>query len=337
VIALYGRPMTMLLLSLLGCPRGPAGIRYDTADTSSSPGLGIDPVELMSNGDRTWVDVNVGYGGVVCAIDVDAHLGCWTATGAPWPFPDGAFSVVAVADVPADPEARPGFATWACAAGAVGLSCWDKDEVVVDVGGVWTDVGVGPEQACGVTGSGEVVCFERDDPTVVWTQDPGPLHDFGFAERAGCGLDASDHVRCWDAARIVDDGMTDGRMLDVSIRAHRACAVATDGSYHCWGQDTGVGDLGVPNLVAFQPGALSDCGVDTSGELYCGDGTRRADLAGSLPRPAFDTGDGMGVPNYGVTSTYGGLETDGYICAVDAAATVRCWHDTGPRVVGQPY
>jgi len=184
--------------------------------------------------------------------------------------------------------------------------------------GSLVSISSGDAHACGVTSSGQAVCWGKDSS--------GQIGASNFSLR----ISKSNKLRP-TAVYGLDSGVT-----SVSSGDRHTCAIPSDGSLQCWG-DNLRGQLGdgtrvtklVPRTVSELPSRATatsatrnhTCAVTADHGLFCwgsnslgsiGDGTR-------VPRfqPTRATGITSGIP---VISTH-----DSASCAITSANGVWCW------------
>lgn len=221
--------------------------------------------------------------------------------------------------------------------GCVGFRC-ATDKLT----GLFTQLGVGDDYACGLRTNGEIDCVAYGSALVIEFKH-GPYIDLSVGKRhvcalridqqveclgdqtsgkatppaelfsslsAGgghtCGLTGSGAAVCWGAITTAPAGVFT-RL--VSGEAH-SCGIRADGSVICWGDD-GYGQTDVPASPALfteiAAGGSQTCGLDSAGAVFC-----------------------WGDPTHGQTQRiYGSfiaLATyDDHVCALRDALQLSCW------------
>lgn len=215
----------------------------------------------------------------------------------------------------------------------------------------WSSVAVGAAHACGMRGGNTVYCWGSNTSGQLaqsGSASPTPLQvAAGTAWAAvdvggdtSCALTDVGALWCWGAgygATPTQVGAA-ATWAKVSVGTDHRCAVQTNGSAWCWGAND-VGQFGRGDLVSsatpvavnadtdwdlVEAGPRATCARKTGGTVSCW-GTMqhgRFDTTSSSPdyTPSpFEVGSGLAAQGLVV-----GL---GFACALDAAATTRCWGD----------
>jgi alpha-tubulin suppressor-like RCC1 family protein len=178
----------------------------------------------------------------------------------------------------------------------------------------------GWDHTCGLTGGGRAFCWganlegQLGDGTTLDRLTPAPVPGSYWSITAGhghtCGI-SGEEIRCWgdNAFGQLGDGTTEDRTQPVTVEglpgppivlaagANHTCAVLSDSSAYCWGQNLHgqLGDGTTQNrsspvavsggleFVTIFAGGGATCGFSTDGGEYCwglnqggqlGDGTR---------------------------------------------------------------
>lgn len=258
------------------------------------------------------------------------------------------------------------FAWGANNTGQLGVGDTADRDVGIEVapGSRWVQVAGGSRHSCGVRDDGTLWCWgtnvhgqlgvgdtaDRDEPAQVGTATTwarvacGGLHT--------CALDTAGHIWCFGAnpagqlglgAEVTGDQPTpqqvpgDTVWTDLTARTRHTCAIASDGSLWCWGDDSdgqlGLGDVGIdrhePTEVApgttwraVRAGALHTCAIDDAGALWCwgANDTGQLGLGDSEPRLVpTRVGDGTDW-----LDANGGFS---HTCALRGAFALWCWGD----------
>lgn len=269
----------------------------------------------------------------------------------------------------------PSGEVWAWGANGSGqLGVGDRDDRaratrVPDSAGPWRSLAGGSRHTCGVRADGSLWCWgvnvhgqlgvgdtdDRSAPTRVgadadWQEVVcGGLHT--------CARRDDGAVWCWGANPVGQLGLgaptedqwlpqqvgSDHDVTALAARARHTCALRSDGSLWCWG-DNSDGQLGVGDtdnrfgpvrvgdgtdwrsLVA---GALHTCAVDGADQLHCwGD-----NASGQLG--LGDTDDRTTPAAVGAPASYAALAGGfGHTCALNAGGELRCWGGNGDGQLG---
>ena len=204
------------------------------------------------------------------------------------------------------------------------VRCWGlTGDSAAPPGERFLSLGTGWGFACGVerssTTSGPIVCFGpgvSKRPVV-----SGSFTQVSAGDEAVCGITTSKSIGCGSLVRLPASTLPDhipvGRFSSIGVgsdvtapypyRGETACAVRTDGSLACWGNNQ-FGQTRAPRGRFEQVGVGSEfvCGLRTSGALVCW---------GSVPS--------VGLPPSGRFVHLSVGESDA--CAVRADRTAVCW------------
>lgn len=90
--------------------------------------------------------------------------------------------------------------------------------------------------ACGVTGSGELVCWATDDDDPEANPPPGEFITVGVGYRFSCALTLAGGVRCWGEDSWAALDAPPGRFTRLAVGRSHACALREDGRVLCRGQ-----------------------------------------------------------------------------------------------------
>jgi alpha-tubulin suppressor-like RCC1 family protein len=312
-------------------------------------GLGADDAHAVPQAiEGSWSQVSAGdYH--TCAIRDDATLWCWGD--------DGHGQLGRAEGGPASPEA-----------GQVGEAA------------DWTQVSAGGDHSCGIRADRTLWCWGANGAGQLGVAPAGDVVEpvqveadavtAWLAVSAGgshtCALSASRGLWCWGSnlygqlGKAANVGAGDpnaqpsavlGAWRQVSARAFHGCAIRTDGTLWCWGNNR-YGQLGrtdniggdAPNAVPLQlgdprlvwrsvsAGQLHGCALTEGGELWCWGGgvgsvDRLADPDARLFVPPPDDAGWIAVSAGGT-----------HACAIRASGTLWCWggNDAGQLGNGLP-
>jgi len=181
----------------------------------------------------------------------------------------------------------------------------DKDYQTVVAAGV----SVGGQHTCGLTASGGVKCWGKNDF--------GQLGDGTFTNRS-------------TPMDVV--GLSSGVSAIAAGYSH-TCALTTDGGVKCWGNNnaTPVDVAGLTSGVsAISAGFRHTCAVTTSGGVKCWGQNNYGQLGDGTTTSRFGPVDVVGLAS-GVTATAAG---EFHTCALTTAGGVKCWGENGSGQLG---
>ena len=217
--------------------------------------------------------------------------------------------------------------------------CNDGDASVTDSACRWVDLKLGQSSSCGLLGDGTVECWHGI------SSPSGQFLDIDLGYDCGVGVMADGSLAHWgNCGHVGTDKKPSGSFTDVSVGTgidYHACAVASDGSIACWGEDN-QGESTPPegSFTAISVGETFSCALDTAGALQCwGD---QADAIATDAGPwerieaarqglcAMDAAGGVECWYYGADGPWSGtwtdLDCDEYACcALDTSGSVQCF------------
>ena len=231
------------------------------------------------------------------------------------------------------------------------------------ISNAFTTVSMGTDSACGLTAGGAVECWgsntygQLGDGTTTASVDPVQVSGLtagvtaiSVGEQRACALTSAGGVKCWghNAYGEIGDGTTtDAKtpatpiglsegVVSVATGATSSCAVMSNGTVKCWGQD-GAGQLGDKSTSAYrsspvQVWGLSDaasvgvgwghaCAVTTTGALQCWGSNNNGALGNSSTTLNFDYPVAVTGLSSGVTAVTAGMNST---CAV-VNGGLQCW------------
>ncbi|GAB3382029.1 PxKF domain-containing protein [Lysobacter fragariae] len=162
--------------------------------------------------------------------------------------------------------------------------CWGREtngKTVPPAGLLFRNTSAGLMHSCGVgvDGNGQCWGFNGDGETNIPPLPP----EWGFldvqaGERHSCGLDSALHIRCWGMSPPPYDpsdynpahNPDFATFRALSVGAYHSCAIRTDGSLLCWGENWS-GQLQAPEgtFVAVSAGHSHTCAIRTDGTRAC--------------------------------------------------------------------
>jgi hypothetical protein len=184
--------------------------------------------------------------------------------------------------------------------------------VVTPPPGTFTQVSAGPNHACAVRTSGELLCFDAAGNTL-----PSPAGTYRQVslnpwEDAACALRSDQTLVCF--RRAFTDPTPAGTFLAVSVGAHKACALRTDQTLVCWGDPF---QFPIPELVPPPAGTFTavEVGKTPFPEQACAlSAAQTITCWGFVPSPGPPAGTFTALDDAG----FGG-------CALRPDQTVACW------------
>lgn len=331
--------------------------------------FGLDDVNGQIPEGVTFSAVSGGIG-AFCAIREDnRRLECWGFDGPEFGTlqpPEGEFRDVWLSD-----------GVFACAERVEGgLVCWGdrKDEQGEEIAlqtaptvGEFRDLAFGYAAICGLTTTGQVVCWGDPDELPPGPTDGGDYVSLTRGSGSSCALRADDTIVC-------TGGVFGGGGLPPNMTAARLqgggslfCGADEEGEVLCWGAPwvdwPGINDV-LPPMGEISVGAFRMCGVEQpSGEVRCYGSVSLDDRA---PGPAafsdLSAAGGGNFPLCGILAGTGEIacwgsgvgffpdwpegtfsEIDGgfgFHCALDTAGEPHCWGANGyvaePTAVSGP-
>ncbi len=202
--------------------------------------------------------------------------------------------------------------------------------------------------ACGVTCSAYCVNGACNNPVAI--SNPAGYHH-------ACAILQDGSVYCWgqNASGEVGDGTTTLRSSPTKVTLPypatavsgngdgnaQTCAVLTDGSLWCWGDNAygelGVGDANVhlgpqkvplPNVAQVAVGGVHVCAVDTNQDLYCWGSNSYGEVGNGTP--TYD----VTTPTMITSSVVALAAGEEHACAVKTGGAVYCWGSNGAGELG---
>jgi len=288
---------------------------------------GSDDVGQSSPPSGTFTRLAVGNHG--CAVRTNQTLACWGANGSGQATPPGGtFVDVAV-----------GYShTCALSTGGT-VTCFGSNGSgeSTALGGTFVAIYAAGNESCGLRSDGTIDCWGdtlNGDPSA----DPGPFSMFSAApDGGGCGLATGGELRCFGQLKNWRPpggayqalSTTCGIGLDLSLSCDLTtppvgyfsevvdgpCAIRTDGTAVCWGNDF-YGESNVPSgtFLDISRSTSHVCGVRDDNTLICW---------GS-------NGVGQSIPPSGTFTDV--AVGDGFSCALRTNGTLTCW---GNNTFGQ--
>ncbi len=233
-----------------------------------------------------------------------------------------------------------GFEHYCAVVGGGGLRCWGKNDsgdigdgtssgtapapVGVSGGASWTTVAVGGSHTCAIRTDGSLWCWGS-----------------GTSGQLGDGRSSGSAV---DPARVGTD--TDWTMVAAGVAS--TCAIKSDGSLYCWGNNSD-GQLGVMASEVDVPTRVNgvwvsiamhgahSCALQAGGLLFCWGSNKEGQIGdGTLDSQPLPERVGAGTGWVQVT-VGGDVDNDGFTCAIRAPGTLWCWGAGSNGVLGSTH
>jgi len=252
-------------------------------------------------------------------------------------------SVVVPPPAPAQVVARPP----AQSAGVVAALDFPTMALPSD-GSIAGRLSAGDDHACGVTQSGSVKCWGKNESGQA-TPPSGSFQSVSAGWGHTCGVTQSGSVKCWGKNESGQATPPSGSFQSVSVGGEHTCGLTQSGSVKCWGAHLS-GRTKAPSGVyqSVSAGGGHTCGVKLSGRVKCwGDNLyfqRRA------PSGVFRSVSAGNIHTCGVTQS-GGVKCWGYnrvgqstapsgtfssvsagnshTCGLTSSGAVKCWGENG--------
>ena len=258
------------------------------------PGINGKSCEL------TFTELHSTLGGM-CGLRSDGRVRCWNQQELDDDPPTGTFASF---------DAGPNQVCAVDASG--GMHCFGSDQNAVKnpPNLVFESVNVSGGGVCGLLLDGSLTCW---GDILHWFQPPsGTFASLSVGPSNVCEVGVNHLLQCQGIA-VADHGQSSppsGTFMSVASDTYASCALRTDGTLACFGED-GNGNPLVPpagTFTAFDFGNYYGCGVHTDGTLACW---------GSPP---------FGIATSPPSGSFRAVATSGYLpCAIATDHTVTCW------------
>ena len=158
--------------------------------------------------------------------------------------------------------------------------CWGletRDSDLAANRGPLTQIAVGPtREVCGLNESGVAVCWGYSEIREFHPDPDQKLVQIDIGPHRLCGVQDNNLARCWPSDRIHDRNSALTDIAQIATNRGIQCALNTDGSAECWGDQVFFGDTRAPageKFVALGTGERHACGLREDMTLLCwGDG-----------------------------------------------------------------
>jgi len=326
--------MTIAALFLvLGCGGSSSTAPIDGASGGAS---GKQCLLNNCNSSTTWRSVSAGSG-AACAIAADTLVVCWGSISG---TPSIGFNSVSVGLGDEEYFYGNSITTFngyqtiksACGVKTDGtLACW-WDGYMSPPSGTFSLVSTGSNFACGLKTDGTLACWgdeeyqQNDHGQIAPPTGTFSMVSAGF--ESACGVRPDSTLVCWgrsmdsststatstNTSTSVSTGTTiAGSFSSVSVGYGFACAIRTDGSLLCWGEDSD-NQTTAPSgsFLSLSAGMGAACAVNSEQAVVCW---------GRTFTPLY---------TYGPTEAPGGTYTsvsvgDTFACGVMTDGTLACW------------
>lgn len=219
----------------------------------------------LSPEEGVYIDA-CNYGAYACALREDHSLYCWGYNNQKQQsVPEGKFTSVACGYK--HPCAIREDKTVACWAKKLD-KYYEKTLTEVPEGVKFDLISMGVMHACGITEDQDLVCWGHDSYQQLTNKPEGKFLTVSAGVLGGCAISADDNtLKCWgrdDERNPFVSNAPEGEFKGVHLAMHDACAVRTDGTYFCWGNN----QKDQHTLLANSGVKLASCG---SGGNKCAD------------------------------------------------------------------
>jgi hypothetical protein len=163
---------------------------------------------------------------------------------------------------------------------------------------------------CGVKVDGTMTCWDRRGEGAA---PAGTFSRVALSPKNGCAIRSDGSLYCWGEDRLGQSTPPAGTFREVSVGPNHGCAIRTNGTLACWGRnDNGEADAPLGTFQYVSAGGGHTCAIRTNGEVVC---------FGS-------NGSGQSSPPAGTFTrvTVGGT----YSCGIRPDQSLTCW---GERAV----
>ena len=283
-----------------------AGSSYYFASPETSTSVNITPLVI--------VPANSAGSGFNCSLNANGALYCWGKNDSDQTTPPGGvYNVVSAGRSHAcaralngqiycwgwngygvsNPPALSGFttvtsgATHACGLIYDGsVRCWGNQlsgRTSPPAGVIFRQISAGDDHTCGLDAGGAASCwgvssYNRTTPV------GGPFSKISSGGVFTCGIQSSDgSLSCWG---LITNPPTGTGFKDLDSGYAHACAIASDDTVTCWGNNTS-NQANPPGgtFRSVSAGSTHTCGIRTDGFMLCwGDNTyNQAPVLGILP------------------------------------------------------
>ena len=225
-----------------------------------------------------FVAISVGDDSQSCAIRVDGIVVCWGTDylySAVCSLSDCRESIGDVMESPREGEfvAISSGTGHTCGITASGEAlCWRASDFITGKtdapSGRFIDISVGDDYSCGLRDSGRAICWFHDD-TRSWLVPPAiEFSSISSSRNHSCGIVPSGRVRCWGSAAYGPTSAPEGKFNSIAMSDGRACGITSSGEISCWGGGS------YPTFPAgeFTAVAVGDdhlCGIRAQAEVVC--------------------------------------------------------------------
>ena len=280
--------------------------------------------------DGRFVSIDSNHGST-CAIEEDSTLACWGEIGRE--VPDGAYRAVSVGQGEA------------CAIRQAddGLTCWagnseDSPEPTQPPEGPFTAVSVADESRCAIRSTGRLACWGEASPDLERTDE-----DRFLAIDGSCAILVDGTIRCAESdSESGSRPPTGGAYTAISAYPFEAhgCAVRTDQTLVCWGDQGYDYQTGLAQEMRTPPGVFTDvtvgetmaCATRPDGIAVCWG----EDDESARPAPTMWFQSPLFVTDPQIPLEWDALPAFGPITSYDIDLVTR-WNDEGDVVAWEPW
>ena len=190
----------------------------------------------------------------------------------------------------------------------------------------FVQVNAGGYHSCARRGTGEVVCWGRNNHGQLDVPDAVYV-DVSSNYWHSCGVTDANEIRCWGDDEFGQSNASDGQFVAVAAGYWHSCGLLSDGEVECWGlEDGGRTTPPAGPFVSIDAGWYHTCAVRMDQSVVCW-GMNTDEQSDPVPELSFEM------------VKAGGLHTCGVVRMSDETDEVQCWgsteYDQGtPTVLG---
>jgi hypothetical protein len=150
------------------------------------------------------------------------------------------------------------------------MVCWGNKPLPLTEPGPFTAIADGNGEACGITISGTIDCFDYGSPSALPPPPTGTYTAVTMGGAFACALSTADTVSCWGDDTYGETAAPSGKYVAVAAGDLFACALSTTGAVTCWGSNAD-GQLDAPTgtFTTISGGSYHACGITTAGYVQC--------------------------------------------------------------------
>jgi hypothetical protein len=216
------------------------------------------------HGDFRSIDDN-GYN--ACALDVHGLVSCWGNARRGWnSTPTESFVSISVGDTS---PVHMGHA-FACGLTASGqVICWEEGQgSPFSFPGVYGMIEAGDTTVCGLTHEGVMNCMQSAQVFRERTAPSGLFTELALGAGARCVLDASHRAQCWTSKYLADPPVVLENVRAIRAGREHACMLNVAGTIKCLGDARPPPDLRA-TFLSRPSGSDNYCAISVDSKRYC--------------------------------------------------------------------